>query len=126
MFDCLHQRLNQAPTVQDAPPSQARGKRRNRAFPSGQAGAMQAGARELHERREEWCKDNSCAQATKQLPCSAMLHAPRQPNGEQLHGNSLAKKGLARMVRCRLGHAGNQTAPKLLLDLVPMITDGAV
>jgi hypothetical protein len=98
--------------VQDAPPSQARGKRRNRAFLSGQAGAMQAGMRELHKRREQRCKDNSCAQATKQLPCLAMLHAPRQPNGEQLHGSSLAKESLARPVRCRLGHAVTNHAPK--------------
>jgi hypothetical protein len=28
--------------------------------------------------------------------------------------SSLAKESLARPVRCRLGHAGNQTAPKYL------------
>jgi len=54
-------------------------------------------------------RGESSGARTTRFPCSAMLHAPRQPNGEQLHGNSLAKEGLARPVRCRLGHAGNQT-----------------
>ena len=35
--------------------------RRNRAFSSGQGGAVQARARELHERTEQQCKASSCA-----------------------------------------------------------------
>jgi hypothetical protein len=44
-------------------------------------------------------------QATNHLPCSAMLHAPRQPNGGRLHDGSLASEGLSRPVRCRLAVA---------------------
>ena len=40
------------------------------------------------------CKKNSDTQATKQLLYLAMLHALRQPNGEQLHGSSLTKEDL--------------------------------
>jgi len=75
--------------------------------------ARPARARELHESREQRCKASSCARANNQLLCSAMLHAPRQPNGGRLHHGSLASEGLPRPVRCRLARAGNQTGPLL-------------